>query len=207
MPSPIVRRLVPPSIARRVAAAVVLVVAPTFAIPRQVAAQQDSPTASAKPAATGAAKAPAKRAAPKPRLTARQRVEAEIRAAAQHVRSAMVVQDTATLATLWAEEYLFTAPSGETFSKYERLETVMSPAFMVEEAAEVLPSELEIVRLYGNVAVVHTRLAPPGTKSSGSRGGRAQMLTVWQRSGGKWRTVAAQVTAVALPPKPAKKKR
>ena len=196
-----------PILRRRLCAAL-LAAAPLLIVPGVMAAQQDTPTASAKPAAAaGGAKEPAKRAAPKPRLTPRQRVEAEIRAAAQHVRSAMVVQDTATLATLWAEEYNFTAPSGETFSKYERLETVMSPAFVVDAAAEVLPSELEIVRLYGNVAVVHTRLAPPGTQSSGSRGGRAQMLTVWQKSGGKWRTVAAQVTAVALPPKPGKKKR
>ena len=206
----LIARLVPPAVARRATALLLSAAVPGLLVGAEAAAQQGSPKASAQP--TGASSAPStggttKRPAARPRLTPKQRIEAEVRAAAQHVRSAMVVQDTATLARLWVEEYVFTAPSGETYSKYERLETVMSPAFLVDEAAEVLPSELEIVRVYGNVAVVQTRLAPPGTKSSGSRGGRAQLLTVWLRSGGRWKTVASQVTAVALPPKPSKKKR
>ena len=130
-------------------------------------------------------------------LTARERMEAEIRSAASKVRAAMVIQDTSTLATLWADEYRFTSLSGETYSKSERLESVMSPSFVVDEAAEVLPSEMDIIRFYGNVAVVNSRLGPPGTKRSGSRGGRTQLLTVWVREkAGKWRTVASQATGV-----------
>jgi len=130
-------------------------------------------------------------------LTARERTEAEIRSAASKVRAAMVIQDTSTLATLWADEYSFTSLSGETYSKSERLESVMSPAFVVDEAAEVLPSEMDVIRFYGNVAVVNSRLGPPGTKRSGSRGGRTRLLTVWVRDkAGKWRTVASQATGV-----------
>ena len=142
------------------------------------------------------------------RLTAKQRIEAEIAGTSQHIRSAMVVQDTATLAALWADEYTFTSLSGETYSKSDRLESIMSPTFVVDEAAEVLPSELDIVRLYGNVAVVQSRLAPPGTAKSGSRGGRAKLLSVWVRQNdGKWRTVAAQATAVDVPLPPSSKKK
>lgn len=142
------------------------------------------------------------------RLTGKARIAAEIGTASQQIRRAMVVQDTATLAELWGDEYTFTSLSGETYSKSDRLESVMSPAFLVDEAAEVLPSELDIVRVYGNVAVVQSQLAPPGTAKSGSRGGRAKLLSVWVRgSDGRWRTVAAQATAVDVPLPPSKKKK
>jgi hypothetical protein len=142
------------------------------------------------------------------RLTGKARIAAEIGTASQQIRRAMVVQDTATLAELWGDEYTFTSLSGETYSKSDRLESVMSPAFVVDEAAEVLPSELDIVRVYGNVAVVQSQLAPPGTAKSGSRGGRAKLLSVWVRgSDGKWRTVAAQATAVDVPLPPSTKKK
>jgi ketosteroid isomerase-like protein len=158
--------------------------------------------------ASGKRTASGKRAAPA-KMSAKARIAAEIGTASQQIRRAMVVQDTATLADLWGEEYTFTSLSGETYSKSERLESVMSPAFLVDEAAEVLPSELDIVRVYGNVAVVQSQLAPPGTAKSGSRGGRAKLLSVWVReSDGRWRTVAAQATAVDVPlPAPSKKKK
>ena len=179
-------------------------------------ASQDGKPA-AQPAATGTGKesgkaagkrtTAGKRARPA-RLTGKARIAAEIGTASQQIRRAMVVQDTATLAELWGDEYTFTSLSGETYSKSDRLESVMSPAFLVDEAAEVLPSELDIVRVYGNVAVVQSQLAPPGTAKSGSRGGRAKLLSVWVReSDGKWRTVAAQATAVDVPLPPAKKKK
>ena len=210
---------------RRVSTALSLTIVAVVATASSVVAQERQQQAprrggsDAKPSATvtangstarqegGAKKATgmAKRAAPV-RLTPRQRIEAEIRSAAGRVRAAMVVQDTTTLAELWGEDYIFTSLTGETYSKYERLEAVMSPTFLVDEAPEVLPSEMDIVRLYGNVAVVHSRLAPPGTARSGSRGGRAQLLTVWLRERGTWRTVAAQTTAVAPAPAPGKKK-
>ncbi|HET9012805.1 MAG TPA: nuclear transport factor 2 family protein [Gemmatimonadaceae bacterium] len=175
---------------------------------RPVSAPSTAGKGAGKASGKGASKAAGKRARA-PRLSARERIAADIGVAEQQIRRAMVVQDTSTLAELWGDEYTFTSLSGETYSKAERLESVMSPAFMVDEAAEVLPSELDIVRVYGNVAVVQSRLAPPGTAQSGSRGGRAKLLSVWVRgSDGKWRTVAAQATAVDMPlPAPAKKKR
>jgi len=165
--------------------------------------------AAAKPA-TAKPAAATKRAAPK-RLTARERVAAELRSVASRARAAMVVQDTATLGRLWSEDYIYTSLSGETYSKIERLESVMSPNFVVDEAPDVLPSELDIVRLYGDVAVVHSRLAPAATTRSGARGGRARLLTVWARERGTWRIVAAQATGVSvpellLPPPPKKRK-
>ena len=175
---------------------------------RPVSAPSTAGKGAGKASGKAASKAAGKRARA-PRLSARERIAADIGVAEQQIRRAMVVQDTSTLAELWGDEYTFTSLSGETYSKAERLESVMSPAFMVDEAAEVLPSELDIVRVYGNVAVVQSRLAPPGTAQSGSRGGRAKLLSVWVRgSDGKWRTVAAQATAVDMPlPAPAKKKR
>jgi len=152
--------------------------------------------------------ATAKSAAPR-KLTARERVGAELRSIATRARAAMVVQDTATLARLWSEDYIYTSLSGETYSKAERLESVMSPNFVVDEAPDVLPSEQDIVRLYGDVAVVHSRLAPAATTRSGARGGRARLLTVWARERGTWRMVAAQATGVGVPEPapPAKKKK
>lgn len=175
---------------------------------RPVSAPSTAGKGAGKASGKVASKAAGKRARA-PRLSARERIAADIGVAEQQIRRAMVVQDTSTLAELWGDEYTFTSLSGETYSKAERLESVMSPAFMVDEAAEVLPSELDIVRVYGNVAVVQSRLAPPGTAQSGSRGGRAKLLSVWVRGNdGKWRTVAAQATAVDMPlPPPAKKKR
>jgi hypothetical protein len=177
---------------------------------------QDGKTATAtagKASGRASGKASGKRAASgkrvaAARLTGKARIAAEIGTASQQIRRAMVVQDTATLAELWGDEYSFTSLSGETYSKSDRLESVMSPAFVVDEAAEVLPSELDIVRVYGNVAVVQSQLAPPGTAKSGSRGGRAKLLSVWVRgSDGIWRTVAAQATAVDVPLPPSTKKK
>ena len=193
------------------AGAVVTVPLVAMAQAGPVARQEAKPPAA--PAGRGSGKAAGKRVAAgkragAARLTAKARIAAEIGTASQQIRRALVVQDTATLADLWGDEYTFTSLSGETYSKSERLESVMSPAFIVDEAAEVLPSELDIVRVYGNVAVVQSQLAPPGTAKSGSRGGRAKLLSVWVRGNdGKWRTVAAQATAVDVPLPPSKKKK
>lgn len=194
--------------------------APAAAMPRAALAQQPaspkpapkpapkrpSPTAAAAPKKGATAqgggdsavrpKGTAKKKGAAPRLTARQRLEAEIKSAARKVRAAMVIQDTTTLAGLWSDDYMFTSLSGETYSKSERLDAVMSPAFVVDEAAEVLPSELDIIRIYGDVAVVNSRLGPPNAARSGARGGRARLLTVWVREKGRWRTVASQATGV-----------
>ena len=165
--------------------------------------------ATAKAASTKAASTKAaapKRAAPR-KLTARERLAEELRSIASRARAAMVVQDTATLARLWSEDYIYTSLSGETYSKAERLESVMSPNFVVDEAPDVLPSELDIVRHYGDVVVVHSRLAPTATTRSGARGGRARLLTVWARERGTWRIVAAQATGISVPELPAPKRK
>jgi hypothetical protein len=175
-----------------------------------------APAAKGGAAAKGAAagKRRAKKAAAPARLTARQRLTMEMQSAAKQVRAALVIQDTATLSHWWADDYTYTSPSGETYSKWERLEAIMSPGFVGEEQAEVLPSELDIVRRYGDVVIVDSRLGPPSAAAGSSttarsRAGRTQLLTVWVRDGGRWKTVASQATAVAGPPPapPPKKKR
>jgi ketosteroid isomerase-like protein len=203
-----------PRSARGAAGAALLLAAlalTSAAAPGLARAQQSAPAASAACAAARkrsaapagqdsavakAARKTAKKKAAAAPLTPKQRLENEIRSAARNVRAAMVIQDTATLARLWSDDYIFTSLTGETYSKQERLESVMSPAFVVDEAAEVLPSEQDIVRVYGNVAVMHSRLGPPGAARSGARGGRARLLTVWVREKGRWRTVASQATGV-----------
>ncbi|HET7458824.1 MAG TPA: nuclear transport factor 2 family protein [Gemmatimonadaceae bacterium] len=166
--------------------------------------------------AAGKRRAKKKAAAAAPlHLTAKQKLAREMDAAERQVRAALVIQDTATLSHWWADEYTYTAPSGETFSKDERLESIMSPGFVGEDAVEVLPSELDIVRRYGDVVIVNSRLGPPSAAAGSSatarsRAGRTQLLTVWVRQNGRWRTVASQATAVtppAPPPVPSKKKR
>jgi ketosteroid isomerase-like protein len=181
------------------AAAARAAIAPQPAPKSASSPEADAPLTSAAPAggdSTVKRKATAKKKAAAPPLTPRQRLENEIKTAARKVRAAMVIQDTTTLAGLWSDDYIFTSLSGETYSKEERLESVMSPSFAVDEAAEVLPSEMDIVRVYGNVAVVHSRLGPPGAARSGARGGRTRLLTVWVREKGRWRTVASQATGV-----------
>jgi hypothetical protein len=171
--------------------------------------------AAATTSAAGKRRAKKTAAAAPAKLTAKQRLAREMDAAERQVRAALVIQDTATLSHWWADEYTYTAPSGETFSKDERLESIMSPGFVGEDAAEVLPSELDIVRRYGDVVIVTSRLGPPSAASGSSatarsRAGRTQLLTVWVRQNGRWRTVASQATAVApppAPPPPPKKKR
>jgi hypothetical protein len=218
------RSLVPAAAALLLAAAAgTVVVCPASAAAQKArpaapvsAVADTAPAAKGGAAAKGAAagKRRAKKAAAPARLTARQRLTMEMQSAAKQVRAALVIQDTATLSHWWADDYTYTSPSGETYSKWERLEAIMSPGFVGEEQAEVLPSELDIVRRYGDVVIVDSRLGPPSAAAGSSttarsRAGRTQLLTVWVRDGGRWKTVASQATAVAGPPPapPPKKKR
>ena len=184
--------------------------------PAAAAAADSSTRGTTSTAAAGKRRTKKKAAAPV-HLTAKMRLTREMESAARQVRAALVIQDTATLSHWWADEYTYTAPSGETFSKWERLEAIMSPGFVGEDQAEVLPSELDIVRRYGDVVIVSSRLGPPSvaagdanSAAARSRAGRTQLLTVWVRQGDRWRTVASQATAVAgpppAPPAPRKKK-
>ena len=184
--------------------------------PAAAAAADSSTRGTTSTAAAGKRRTKKKAAAPV-HLTAKMRLTREMESAARQVRAALVIQDTATLSHWWADEYTYTAPSGETFSKWERLEAIMSPGFVGEDQAEVLPSELDIVRRYGDVVIVSSRLGPPSvaagdanSAAARSRTGRTQLLTVWVRQGDRWRTVASQATAVAgpppAPPAPRKKK-
>lgn len=174
--------------------------------PAAAATAADSSTRGTTTAAAGKRRTKKKTTAPV-RLTAKMRLTREMESAARQVRAALVIQDTATLSHWWADEYTYTAPSGETFSKWERLEAIMSPGFVGEDQAEVLPSELDIVRRYGDVVIVSSRLGLPSvaagdgnSAAARSRAGRTQLLTVWVRQGDRWRTVASQATAVAGPP-------
>lgn len=103
---------------------------------------------------------------------------------------AMVKADLAVLANTYADDYLFTDPTGRVSHKAELLDGFRRGVIKIrsQEISDVQ------VNVYGNVAVEIGKLVSQATRDGKDSGGTFRFTRVWVNRNGRWQTVAFQET-------------
>jgi ketosteroid isomerase-like protein len=106
--------------------------------------------------------------------------------------NALTKKDLAALDQIWADGYTFTNGRGEFLTKKERLENVKTGATQFESISR----EGEEIRVFGDTAVVTTRIVLKVIYSGKESSGPYRSLNVWAKMQGRWRLVANQITPI-----------
>ncbi len=102
----------------------------------------------------------------------------------------MMSVDTATLARLWAREYLSTSAVGHTSDRAQSLMAYGAGLVKVDTASI---RDVEI-RPYGSTAVALGFMDWSGSAAGRAFGGTVRFQHVWVHADGVWRLVASQLT-------------
>lgn len=116
---------------------------------------------------------------------------AAIRSQEERLRQAMVGGDTATLASLWAPEYLSTSAVGHTS---DRAQSLMAYGGGLVNVDTAVVRDVEI-RFYGTTAVALGMMDWSGSAAGRAFGGTVRFQHVWAHADGAWRLVASQLTS------------
>lgn len=121
---------------------------------------------------------------------------AAIESADKAFADAMVKADLAALASTYADDYVFTDPTGRVSLKAELLDAFRRGVITIRshEISDVH------VNVYGNVAVEIGKLVSQATRDGKDSGGTFRFTRVWVNRNGRWQTVAFQETRI--PPNP-----
>jgi ketosteroid isomerase-like protein len=109
---------------------------------------------------------------------------------------AMVVADLTALANTYADDYVFTDPTGRVTHKSELLDSFRRGVIKIrsQEISDVQ------VNVYGSVAVEIGKLVSQATRDGKDSGGTFRFTRVWVNRHGRWQTVAFQETRIAATP-------
>jgi ketosteroid isomerase-like protein len=122
--------------------------------------------------------------------------EAAIREAEGRLADAFTRQDVNAIDGLWSDDFVFTAPNGNVFTKQQRL-TGMKPIPAGTKPTLINRNDSVVVRVYGNAAVATVLSSWQMTGASVSD--QYQATHVWVKQRGRWRMVAAQVSQIKRP--------
>ena len=109
--------------------------------------------------------------------------------------TAVKERDVEKLSRLEAEEFEFTGPTGQIWTKASQLETIKAGDLEID-SFEV--SELK-ARVYGDTAVVRLRIFWNGRFRGADLGGPQRVTDVWVKRDGRWQCVASHATRLAAP--------
>lgn len=109
---------------------------------------------------------------------------------------AMVKADLAALANTYADDYVFTDPTGRVSHKADLLDNFKRGIINIrsQDISDVQ------VRAYGDVAVEIGRLVTQATRDGKDSGGTFRFTRVWVNRDGRWQTVAFQETRLIPSP-------
>lgn len=111
----------------------------------------------------------------------------DVLAALDAWKAAMIARDRAALEKLYSADLTYSHSSGKTESKAEAIEAVVS--------AKTPPGTIEFegttVRVYGNTAVVKSKLTMRGSQGPGTV---LDVLMVWVKHSSGWELVARHAT-------------
>ncbi len=115
---------------------------------------------------------------------------------------ALVRHDAATLSRILADEYVLTTPFGQVVTKAQLVESLQIPR---EDSFVLKAIEQEdfSARLYGDTAVVYSRMKLKGTAAGKEVVSPFRHTDVFVKKDGRWRCVARQATLIADPVAPA----
>jgi len=119
-------------------------------------------------------------------------VKSVLRSRIREYSDALTKKDLAALDQIWADGYTFTNGRGEFLTKKERLENVKTGATQFESISR----EGEEIRVFGDTAVVTTRIVLKVIYSGKESSGPYRSLNVWAKMQGRWRLVANQITPI-----------
>jgi ketosteroid isomerase-like protein len=107
--------------------------------------------------------------------------------------NAVKQRDVEKLSRLEAEEFEFTGPTGQIWTKARQLETIKAGDLEID-SFEL--SELK-ARVYGDAAVVRFRIVWNGRYRGADLGGPQQVTDVFVKRDGRWQCVASHATRIA----------
>jgi len=118
--------------------------------------------------------------------------EQDILALEQTWATAVQHQDTAKIDQIQADEYLFTGPTGQIWTKSRELDNLKSGALVIT-AFELSEQR---VRLYDNTAGVTLKVNWTGTYNGEDISGPQRMTDVFVKHDGHWQCVVSQTTRI-----------
>jgi ketosteroid isomerase-like protein len=120
------------------------------------------------------------------------KVEQELQALEQAWADAVKHQDVEKIARMQAEEYVFTDPAGQVWTKARELDTIKAGDLVIDsfELSDVK------VRLYDNTAVVTLSIVWHGQFRGNDISGPQRMTDVFVKRNGRWQCVASQSTRI-----------
>lgn len=122
--------------------------------------------------------------------------EQELRELSRRWDEASMGRDTATLARILSDDFVYTNASGAVLSKQDYLMSFIKAPDMTQQT---FTSEDLSIRIYGDVAVVTGRSSWKGRARGKGQVVDAQFrfTDVWVKRNGSWQAVATQATAIA----------
>jgi ketosteroid isomerase-like protein len=112
--------------------------------------------------------------------------------AVEEVVEALDRNDADALDRLSTPDYIFVNPAGRVWNKAEYLELIRSGTLKVDSYTRAE----EIIRLYGDTAVVIYRSSPKGTFKGQELTSDRRVTTVLVKQGGRWLATGRQSTPI-----------
>lgn len=116
--------------------------------------------------------------------------EDDVKAAINKFRAAVVSKDRATLEKLVAEEVTYSHSSAMMENKKQMIDAMLSPDMQYHS----LDMEGTTYRIYGNTALVQTKMTVNNTQKGEKKSMPLSVLMVWVKKNGTWQIVARQST-------------
>jgi len=104
-------------------------------------------------------------------------------------------QDAGAINKIQAEEFMFTDPAGQTWTKTRGLDSIKAGDLVID-AFELTDAQ---VKIYGNTAVITFAITWHGNFRGNDISGPQRMTDVWVKSNGHWQCVASQATRIRSP--------
>jgi len=120
-------------------------------------------------------------------------MEQELQALEQTWADAVKQRDTAKINNIQAEEFEFTGPNGQFWTKARALESIKSGQLQIDSFEM---SEFKI-RIYGDTAVVKFHVVWNGNSNGVDISGPQRMTDVFVKRDGRWQCVASQATRIS----------
>ena len=101
-------------------------------------------------------------------------------------------QDAGAIDRIQADEFMFTDPAGQTWTKGRGLDSIKAGDLVID-AFELTDAQ---VKIYGNTAVITFAITWHGNFRGNDINGPQRMTDVWVKRDGRWQCVASQATRI-----------
>jgi len=121
--------------------------------------------------------------------------ESALIAREQEWADAVKRQDAAAIDRIQGEEFIFTDPAGQTWTKTRGLDSIKAGDLVID-AFELTDAQ---VKIYTNTAVITFAITWHGTFRGMDISGPQRMTDVFVKRDGHWQCVASQATRIRIP--------